>query len=57
MWPLGAIIAGWVVYGSAYIEGNSGWRLPVWMQLGTSGIVAIFVFFLPESVRERFPCP
>jgi len=51
MWPLGAIIAGWVVYGSAYIEGNSGWRLPVWMQLGTSGIVAIFVFFLPESPR------
>lgn len=51
MWPLGAIIAGWVVYGSAYIEGNGGWRLPVWMQLGTSGIVAIFVFFLPESPR------
>ncbi|KAK0101389.1 hypothetical protein ONS95_006564 [Cadophora gregata] len=51
MWPLGAIIAGWVVYGSSYIKGNGGWRLPVWMQLGTSGIVAIFVFFLPESPR------
>ncbi|KAG4437504.1 hypothetical protein IFR05_007014 [Cadophora sp. M221] len=51
MWPLGAIIAGWVVYGSSYIDGNNGWRLPVWMQLGTSGIVAIFVFFLPESPR------
>ncbi|GKU08444.1 lactose permease [Fusarium langsethiae] len=51
MWPVGAIIAGWVVYGSAYIEGDDGWRVPVWIQLVTSGIVAICVFFLPESPR------
>jgi sugar porter (SP) family MFS transporter len=51
MWPVGAIIAGWVVYGSAYIEGNDGWRVPVWIQLVTSGIVAVCVFFLPESPR------
>ncbi|QPC80357.1 hypothetical protein HYE68_011109 [Fusarium pseudograminearum] len=51
MWPVGAIIAGWVVYGSAYIEGDDGWRVPVWIQLVTSGVVAIFVYFLPESPR------
>ncbi|KPM43927.1 hypothetical protein AK830_g2635 [Neonectria ditissima] len=51
MWPVGAIIAGWVTYGSAYIDNDDGWRLPIWIQLVTSGIVAIFVFFLPESPR------
>jgi hypothetical protein len=54
MWPVGAIIAGWVVYGSAFIEGNEGWRVPVWIQLVTSGLVAICVFFLPESVSILF---
>ncbi|RGP78341.1 lactose permease [Fusarium longipes] len=51
MWPVGAIIAGYVVLGSAYIEGNDSWRVPVWIQLVTSGIVATCVFFLPESPR------
>ncbi|KAJ4326720.1 hypothetical protein N0V84_002836 [Fusarium piperis] len=51
MWPVGAIIAGWVTYGSAFIDSNNGWRLPVWIQLVTSGIVATFAFFLPESPR------
>ncbi|KAF7549357.1 hypothetical protein G7Z17_g6451 [Cylindrodendrum hubeiense] len=51
MWPVGAIIAGWATYGSAYIDTNDGWRVPVWIQLVTSGIVCVFVFFLPESPR------
>ncbi|KAH6695675.1 general substrate transporter [Plectosphaerella plurivora] len=51
MWPVGAIIAGWVTYGASYITGNDGWRIPVWIQLVTSGIVALFVWFLPESPR------
>ncbi|KAK2771741.1 lactose permease [Colletotrichum kahawae] len=51
MWPVGSIIAGWVVYGSSFIPGDDGWRIPVWIQMVTSGIVLIFVFFLPESPR------
>ncbi|KAM5343645.1 hypothetical protein ACJ41O_012182 [Fusarium nematophilum] len=51
MWPVGAIIAGWVTYGSAFIDGDNGWRIPVWIQLVTSGIVTVFAFFLPESPR------
>ncbi|TQN70319.1 Lactose permease [Colletotrichum shisoi] len=51
MWPVGAFIAGFVAYGSSFIPGDGGWRVPVWCQLATSGIVVIFVFFLPESPR------
>ncbi|KAK1525939.1 hypothetical protein CPAR01_11976 [Colletotrichum paranaense] len=51
MWPVGAFIAGWVAYGASFIPGDGGWRLPVWCQLVTSGIVVAFVFFLPESPR------
>ena len=51
--PLGAIIAGWVVYGSSFMEGPNSWRIAVWIQLVTSGIVAMFVFFLPESVSTH----
>ncbi|KAK7446486.1 hypothetical protein CaCOL14_010894 [Colletotrichum acutatum] len=51
MWPVGAFIAGWVAYGASFIPGDGGWRLPVWCQLVTSGIVVVFVFFLPESPR------
>lgn len=50
--PVGAIIAGWVTYGSAFIDNDDGWRVPVWIQLVTSGIVAIFVWFIPESVCD-----
>ncbi|KAJ0328478.1 hypothetical protein COL5a_004786 [Colletotrichum fioriniae] len=49
--PVGAFIAGWVAYGASFIPGDGGWRLPVWCQLVTSGIVVAFVFFLPESPR------
>ncbi|OLN96840.1 Lactose permease 9 [Colletotrichum chlorophyti] len=51
MWPVGAFIAGWVSYGASFIAGNGGWRVPVWCQLVTSGIVIVCVFFLPESPR------
>ncbi|KAF4442931.1 hypothetical protein F53441_11575 [Fusarium austroafricanum] len=51
MWPVGAIIAGWVAYGSRNANGDDGWRIPVWCQLITSGIVAVSAWFLPESPR------
>lgn len=51
-WYIGSIIASWVVYGCAFIEDDSqAWRIPIWCQLITSGIVVIFVLFLPESPR------
>ncbi|KAF5237861.1 hypothetical protein FANTH_10575 [Fusarium anthophilum] len=50
-WYIGSIIASWVVYGSSYIDGDIAWRLPIWCQMITSGIVALGVLWLPESPR------
>lgn len=50
-WYIGSIVASWVVYGCSFIQGNDGWRIPVWCQLISSGFVCIFVLWLPESPR------
>ncbi|KAJ0122388.1 sugar transporter-like protein [Diaporthe amygdali] len=51
-WYIGSIIASWVVYGCAYIDDhNRAWRIPIWCQMITSGLVVIFAFTLPESPR------
>jgi sugar porter (SP) family MFS transporter len=50
-WYIGSITASWVVYGCSYIDDNSGWRIPIWCQMITSGIVVLGVLFLPESPR------
>lgn len=50
-WYIGSIIASWVVYGCSYIDTLSAWRIPIWCQMITSGIVVITVLWLPESPR------
>ena len=45
------IVASWVVYGTAYIDNNWGWRLPTILQLVPSLIVLFSVLFIPESPR------
>ncbi|KAH7195216.1 major facilitator superfamily domain-containing protein [Fusarium oxysporum] len=50
-WYIGSIIASWVVYGCAYIDDLAAWRIPIWCQMITSGIVVLGVFWLPESPR------
>lgn len=50
-WYIGSIVASWVSYGSATIPTSSGFRIPIWCQLVSSVIVAIGVWFLPESPR------
>ncbi|KAK3329963.1 hypothetical protein B0H66DRAFT_572223 [Apodospora peruviana] len=50
-WYIGSIIASWTVYGCAYIKNDSGWRIPIWCQMVTSGIVCLGVLWLPESPR------
>jgi sugar porter (SP) family MFS transporter len=50
-WYIGSIIASWVVYGCSFIDSQTAWRIPVWCQMVTSGIVAITVLWLPESPR------
>ncbi|KAI8180139.1 Lactose permease [Colletotrichum sp. SAR 10_75] len=50
-WYVGSIIASWTVYGCSYIEHDGGWRIPIWIQMVTSGIICVGVFFIPESPR------
>jgi len=38
-------------YGSAFLKSNWAFRIPIWCQLVSSVIVAVGVFFLPESPR------
>ncbi|KID84074.1 hexose transporter protein [Metarhizium guizhouense ARSEF 977] len=50
-WPLGALIAAWITFGSFKMHGNWAWRLPSLLQGVTSLIQACLVFFAPESPR------
>ncbi|KAI5269043.1 general substrate transporter [Aureobasidium subglaciale] len=51
-WYIGSIIASWVIYACAqHIKSDISWRIPLWCQLISSVIVAVGVWFLPESPR------
>lgn len=50
-WYIGSIVASWVVYGCQNITSSIGFRIPIWCQLVSSVIVALGVWFLPESPR------
>lgn len=50
-WYIGSIVAGWVVYACSFIDSDTAWRIPVWCQMITSGIVLLGVLWLPESPR------
>ncbi|CAI7601965.1 unnamed protein product [Penicillium crustosum] len=47
---IGSIMATWVVYAAQFL-GPSGWRIPLWCQLISSGLLFAFVWTLPESPR------
>lgn len=50
-WPLGALIAAWVTYGSFKMGNSWAWRLPSLLQCVFSIVQAILVCFAPESPR------
>lgn len=50
-WYIGSIVASAVVLGCSYLPGLEGWRIPVWCQLCTSGVIVVCAFLLPESPR------
>lgn len=60
LYYMGSILATFTVYGTnLHLRGNIVWRLPLWLQMVCPGIVALFIWFLPESPRwligqERF---
>ena len=48
---VGAFAASWLTYGTAFLSGVRAFRIPIWCQMVSSGIVVTAVFFLPESPR------
>jgi MFS family permease len=50
-WFVGSITATAVGRGSLQYSGNKPWEVVVWMQLFYSGLILLFVWFLPESPR------
>ncbi|KAF4980216.1 hypothetical protein FZEAL_3727 [Fusarium zealandicum] len=48
---LGALLAGWVSFGSYRIPSAWAWRLPTLLQAGPACVQVIFVWFLDESPR------
>lgn len=48
---VGAIVASGTARGAQVYSGNLQWLLIVWLQLLFSGLILIFVFFIPESPR------
>ncbi|TLS30196.1 hypothetical protein PpBr36_03257 [Pyricularia pennisetigena] len=48
---LGALMAGWITFGSWPLEGPWAWRLPTLFQAAPACVQMFFVWFLPESPR------
>lgn len=51
LWFSGAILAAGAARGGLNTGGDFSWRLIVWLQALFSGLIIIFVMFLPESPR------
>lgn len=51
LWFSGAIIASGAARGALNTGGDYSWRLITWLQALFSGLIVLFVFFLPESPR------
>ncbi|CAK1358420.1 Lactose permease [Cercospora beticola] len=53
-WFTGSIMAAGAVRGGLNLAGNTSWVLPVYLQMVFPGLIAIFVWFIPESPRWLF---
>ena len=50
----GAIVASGAGRGALNMTGNVTWLLPVWLQMLFSGLILVFIFFMPESPRWQY---
>ncbi|KAH7907275.1 general substrate transporter [Hygrophoropsis aurantiaca] len=51
MLGIGFIVANWVGYGCAYLQGDISWRLPLGLQLVPAFLLLVGIQFLPFSPR------
>jgi MFS family permease len=50
-WFIGGIPGTFVPAATEPIQSSASWRIPIWMQCFFSGLVVIFILFLPETPR------
>lgn len=50
-WFVGAIVASGAGRGALNMTGNITWLLPLWLQMLFSGLIVLFIWFMPESPR------
>lgn len=48
---IGMILSGWIVFGTSFMSGSWGWRLPYILQLPLAVYLLIAVQFVPETPR------
>ncbi|KAK4945933.1 hypothetical protein LTR10_015026 [Elasticomyces elasticus] len=51
LWNLGALICGWLAFGTQHIPGTWSWRIPTLIQGIFSIIQLMFIWWIPESPR------
>lgn len=47
----GALVAGWISYGTFRLHGSAQWRIPLGIQLVPAVVLAALILFFPESPR------
>lgn len=50
-WPLGALVAAWITYGTFAMQNSWAWRLPSLLQCSFSLLQIFLCIFVPESPR------
>lgn len=50
-WILGNVMANWTVFGTSFMTGSWGWRIPYIIQVPMALYVLVIVQFMPESPR------
>lgn len=48
LWNLGALICGWLAFGTSHIAGDWSWRVPTLLQGVFSIIQLMFIWWIPE---------
>ncbi|KAF2140766.1 uncharacterized protein K452DRAFT_50984 [Aplosporella prunicola CBS 121167] len=50
-WFVGSIVAAGAIRGALNDKAANNWTIPIWLQMMFSGLIVLFVWFLPESPR------
>ncbi|KAJ2895530.1 hypothetical protein MKZ38_006380 [Zalerion maritima] len=51
MLGIGALVAGWLSYGTFHLEGSAQFRIPLGIQMVPAVVLALLIFLFPESPR------